>query len=173
MSDFRQLSDRVLASPQIMPSDLGVAASMGVTLVINNRPDGEAPDQPAGADIEQAARAVGLDYLAIPIGQAGFALPQVQAMQSALATRTAGCWPFAGQEHARPSCGRWRKRIQAYRPKPLPKLPAQRGMMSARSCRCCKRSPSSRRTDLAALLAVIERRRTIAEQRFIHIAGAA
>lgn len=86
MSDFRQLSDRVLASPQIMPSDLGVAASMGVTLVINNRPDGEAPDQPAGADIEQAARAVGLDYLAIPIGQAGFALPQVQAMQNALAT---------------------------------------------------------------------------------------
>lgn len=86
MSDFRQLSDRVLASPQIMPSDLGVAANMGVTLVINNRPDGEAPDQPAGADIEQAARAVGLDYLAIPIGQAGFALPQVQAIQSALAT---------------------------------------------------------------------------------------
>lgn len=86
MSDFRQLSDRVLASPQIMPSDLGVAASMGVTLVINNRPDGEAPDQPAGADIEQAARAAGLDYLAIPIGQAGFALPQVQAMQNALAT---------------------------------------------------------------------------------------
>lgn len=85
MSDFRQLSDTVLASPQIMPSDLGAAASMGVTLVINNRPDGEAPDQPAGADIEQAARTAGLDYLAIPIGQAGFALPQVQAMQHALA----------------------------------------------------------------------------------------
>ncbi len=108
MSDFRQLSDTVLASPQIMPYDLGVAASMGVTLVINNRPDGEAPDQPAGADIEQAARAAGLDYLAIPIGQAGFALPQVQAMQHALAaadgkvlafcrsgTRSAFLWALA------------------------------------------------------------------------------
>lgn len=86
MSDFRQLSDQVLASPQITPSNLAEAARLGVTLVINNRPDGEAPDQPAGADIEQAARAAGLDYLAIPIGHAGFALPQVEAMQHALAT---------------------------------------------------------------------------------------
>ena len=86
MSDFRQLSDQVLASPQITPGNLAEAARLGVTLVINNRPDGEAPDQPAGADIEQAARAAGLDYLAIPIGQAGFALPQVEAMQHALAS---------------------------------------------------------------------------------------
>ena len=86
MSDFRQLSDQVLASPQITPGNLAEAARLGVTLVINNRPDGEAEGQPAGADIEQAARAAGLDYLAIPIGQAGFALPQVEAMQHALAT---------------------------------------------------------------------------------------
>ncbi|MXO91242.1 TIGR01244 family phosphatase [Altererythrobacter aquaemixtae] len=83
MSDFRRLSSSVLASPQISTDDIDAAKKMGVTLIINNRPDGEAPDQPEGALIEQAARAAGLDYLAIPIGQAGFGKEQIAAMADA------------------------------------------------------------------------------------------
>ena len=85
MSDFRQLSDSMLASPQIQLADIPQAVAAGVTLVINNRPDGEAPDEPQGAEIEAAVRAAGMDYLAIPIGHSGFSEPQVEAMQNALA----------------------------------------------------------------------------------------
>lgn len=84
MSEFRVLSSTMLASPQIRPADIEAAASEGVTLVINNRPDGEAPDEPQGSEIEAAARAAGMDYVAIPIGHSGFSEPQVEAMQRAL-----------------------------------------------------------------------------------------
>ena len=85
MSEFRKLSDDFYASPQITPREVSEAAAMGIAMVINNRPDGEAPDQPAGADIEAATRAAGMDYLAIPIGSAGFSEPQVEKLQEALA----------------------------------------------------------------------------------------
>jgi len=85
MSDFRRLDETVFASPQIGTDDIAEAQAQGVTLVINNRPDGEADDQPAGAEIEAAAREAGLDYTAIPIGGSGFGEPQVQAMAEALA----------------------------------------------------------------------------------------
>jgi uncharacterized protein (TIGR01244 family) len=84
MSDFRRLSDCVLASPQIGVSDLAEAKALGVTLVLNNRPEGEAEDQTPGSEIEAAARAAGLDYAAIPITHAGFSEPQVAAMADAL-----------------------------------------------------------------------------------------
>ena len=86
MSEFRKLSDTFYASPQITPQEVSEAAAMGVTLVVNNRPDGEAPDEPQGAQIEAAARAAGMDYLAIPITPGGFGEAQVEQMQQALAS---------------------------------------------------------------------------------------
>lgn len=85
MSDFRQLSETFLASPQITVGDVAEAAERGVTLIVNNRPDGEAPDQTPGAEIEAAAKAAGLDYIAIPVSSAGFSEPQVQALREAVA----------------------------------------------------------------------------------------
>ena len=85
MSDFRRLTDTMIASPQIAVADLIEAKDLGVTLVVNNRPEGEAEDQTPGPEIEAAARAAGLDYRAIPITPSGFGEPQVAAMAEALA----------------------------------------------------------------------------------------
>lgn len=82
---FRRLSDSVLASPQISLADLDEAKALGVGLIINNRPEGESDDQVPGAEIEAAARALGMDYVAIPVTHAGFSGPQVEAMAAALA----------------------------------------------------------------------------------------
>ncbi|MBD2843395.1 TIGR01244 family sulfur transferase [Erythrobacter rubeus] len=84
MSEFRQLTDSVLASPQISVEDVGAAKDAGVTLIVNNRPDGEEPSAPQSDEIEAAARAAGIDYAAIPIGHAGFSEPQIDQMIDAL-----------------------------------------------------------------------------------------
>lgn len=86
MSEFRKLTEDFYASPQIAAGDIPAAAALGITLVVNNRPDGEAPDEPQGAEIEAAARAAGLDYVAIPVSGAGFSQPQVERLKEAIAT---------------------------------------------------------------------------------------
>lgn len=69
---MRALSPNVLVSGQIVPDDLAQIRASGVTLVVNNRPDGESPDQPAGDFIARAAQDQGVAYAAIPIaGQLG------------------------------------------------------------------------------------------------------
>jgi uncharacterized protein (TIGR01244 family) len=82
---FRRLSKTVLASPQISLADLPQAKDQGVSLIINNRPEGESDDQVPGAEVERAATALGLEYIAIPVTHAGFSGPQVEAMAKALA----------------------------------------------------------------------------------------
>lgn len=84
MSAFRQLSDTMFASPQITPADVETAKAEGIALIVNNRPEGESDDQTPGPDIEAAAKAAGIDYLAIPIGQSGFSEPQVSALNEAI-----------------------------------------------------------------------------------------
>ncbi len=87
---FRTLSDRVRVSPQITPADVAMAATIGVTAIINNRPDDEEPGQISGATIAEAARAAGLTYTAIPVTHAGFSQPQLTAMAGALAEAKGG-----------------------------------------------------------------------------------
>lgn len=83
---FRQLSDRIFASPQITTAEVAQAAAQGIGLIVNNRPEDESDDQTPGAEIEAAARAAGLDYVAIPVTHAGFSQAQVKAMSAALAS---------------------------------------------------------------------------------------
>ncbi len=67
MPHFREVTPNFAVSPQIATEDVAQAKQSGFTLVINNRPDGESPDQPTGSDIEAAARSAGLDYLFVPV----------------------------------------------------------------------------------------------------------
>ena len=58
--DIRKINDRISVSPQIAAEDIEAIKAAGFTAVVNNRPDGEAPDQPDSAEIEAAAKAAGL-----------------------------------------------------------------------------------------------------------------
>jgi uncharacterized protein (TIGR01244 family) len=80
---IRQLDDRTLVSGQIAPDEVAGLASHGVTVLVNNRPDGEEPGQPLAADIEAAAEAAGIAYRFVPIIR-GIGPADVEAMQAAL-----------------------------------------------------------------------------------------
>lgn len=82
--DIRKINDRVSVSGQILPSDIETIKQAGFVSIINNRPDGEAPDQPAGADIAAAAKAAGLGYYEIPMGREGVTPDMVAATRAAM-----------------------------------------------------------------------------------------
>jgi len=54
-------------SDQLTEQDLGIAAAQGFKSIINNRPDGEAEDQPRSQDLAAAAERLGLAYRHIPV----------------------------------------------------------------------------------------------------------
>ncbi|MDP9104294.1 MAG: TIGR01244 family sulfur transferase [Pseudomonadota bacterium] len=67
MADIRTVTPDFAVAPQIEPADMSEAKARGFTLVINNRPDGEAPGQPDSAEMQTAAEAEGLSYLHVPV----------------------------------------------------------------------------------------------------------
>ena len=114
MTDIRALNDRVAVAPQIHADDLPAIAAAGYVAVINNRPDGEEPGQPAGAAIRAAAEAAGLSYHEVPVGQMGIGPAQLDAMTAALAqadgpvlaycrsgTRSCNLWALAAARAGR------------------------------------------------------------------------
>lgn len=83
--DIKTINEKVSVSPQISPNDLPALKEAGFTTIINNRPDGEAPDQPAGALIEEEAKKLGLTYIAIPMGRDGVSPDMIEATRNAMA----------------------------------------------------------------------------------------
>ena len=81
---FRTIDTHFLAAPQISVDDVAAAATLGVKLIVNNRPDGEEPGAPQGEDIAAAAAAHGIAYVAIPVTHAGFSHPQIDALAAAM-----------------------------------------------------------------------------------------
>ena len=81
----RQTTARLLVSPQITTADVAEAAHQKIRSIINNRPDGEAPDQPTSAQIEAAAAEFGLAYRYIPVAPGQFSDADITAFASALA----------------------------------------------------------------------------------------
>lgn len=63
---MKRLTDRLTVSGQVRPEDVAGLKGAGVTWLINNRPDGEEPGQPASADVRAAAEAAGLGYAEAP-----------------------------------------------------------------------------------------------------------
>jgi uncharacterized protein (TIGR01244 family) len=79
----RQLDDKTLINGQISPEDIDALKALGVTLIVNNRPDGEDVGQPNSDDIEAAAKAAGIDYRHVPIAR-GLGPSDIEAMREAM-----------------------------------------------------------------------------------------
>ena len=82
--DLKRINDHVSVSGQIQPEDVAALKAAGFVAIINNRPEGESPDQPAGAEIEAAAEAIGLAYYAIPLGREGVSAEMVEKTKAVL-----------------------------------------------------------------------------------------
>ncbi|SDA27261.1 TIGR01244 family sulfur transferase [Sphingomonas sp. NFR15] len=111
---IRKMDDSVSVAPQITPEDVADIAAAGFVAIVNNRPDGEDPGQPEGAAVRAAAEAAGLAYTEIPVTQAGFSHPQIDAMVQALeeaggpvlafcrsGTRSCNLWALAQAKQGR------------------------------------------------------------------------
>lgn len=84
MNRFKRLNSEIAVSPQLSVEDVKEAARQGFRYIINNRPDGESPNQPAGSVIEAAAKEEGLGYIAIPVRAGGLDEKAVIAMAETL-----------------------------------------------------------------------------------------
>lgn len=111
---IRKIDDSVSVAPQIAPEDVADIAAAGFVAIVNNRPDGEDAGQPEGAAVRAAAEAAGLAYTEIPVTQAGFSHPQIDAMVQALdsaggpvlafcrsGTRSCNLWALAQAKQGR------------------------------------------------------------------------
>src|SRR5258708_29634987 len=65
------VTEKLAVSPQPKLSDFQEFKRQGFTTIVNNRPDGEDPNQLGAAAEEAAARAAGLGYVHIPVTSTG------------------------------------------------------------------------------------------------------
>ncbi|HEU0283711.1 MAG TPA: TIGR01244 family sulfur transferase [Sphingomicrobium sp.] len=111
---MRELDDKVLVSGQIRPGDIAALREQGITMILNNRPDGEEPDQPLGVEIEDAAAAAGIEYRSVPIIR-GIGPADAEAMRDAISssrgkvlafcrsgTRSSLAWALAKSDEGMP-----------------------------------------------------------------------
>jgi uncharacterized protein (TIGR01244 family) len=87
MQKFRQVADDFWVAPQLEPGDFTAARALGIRTVINNRPDGEAPDQLPDEDAEHAANEAGLDYVYVPVPSGGIMPDHMAAFRRAVDRR--------------------------------------------------------------------------------------
>lgn len=80
---IRELDSGVLVSGQIAPHEVAGLVQQGVTVLVNNRPDGEEAGQPQAVEIQDAAAAAGIAYHFVPIIR-GIGPADVETMQQAL-----------------------------------------------------------------------------------------
>lgn len=76
--EIKALSSDLSVAPQISPQDVSAIAAEGFRTLINNRPNGESPDQTDSEVIAQASQTEGLSYLFQPVVSGGFTLKDVE-----------------------------------------------------------------------------------------------
>lgn len=79
----RLLDEKTLVGGQIAPGDVTTLQDLGVTLIVNNRPDGEDVGQPESDEIEAAAKEAGIEYRHVPIAR-GMGPSDIEAMRDAI-----------------------------------------------------------------------------------------
>ncbi len=110
--DIKTIAPDISVSAQLTPQDVGVAASQGFKALIINRPDGEASDQPARAEMEEAARRAGMAVRYVPVVSGKLTASDVEAFDRAMhelpapalaycrtGTRSATLWALSQAGH--------------------------------------------------------------------------
>ncbi|RUO75247.1 bifunctional protein tyrosine phosphatase family protein/NAD(P)/FAD-dependent oxidoreductase [Idiomarina seosinensis] len=82
--DIQKLTPEFSVSPQISVDDVSVAASMGFTTIICNRPDNESDDQVNSDAIQQAAESNGLNFIHLPVISGKITDADVQQFKAAI-----------------------------------------------------------------------------------------
>ena len=105
---FRQVGKDFFVAPQLVAADFAIAQAAGIRTLINNRPDGEAPDQLSDAEARELAAANGLAYAFVPVVSGRMGPDEVAAFKAAIdghagphlaycrsGTRSCHMWAFA------------------------------------------------------------------------------
>jgi len=113
--ELKRINDDISVAGQIRPEDIPAIKAAGFVAIVNNRPDGEAPDQPAAEDMRKAAEAAGLAYHFIPLGRDGVSPDMVARTREALesapgpvlcycrtGTRSTTLWALSEAGHKQP-----------------------------------------------------------------------
>lgn len=79
------LTEKLSVSAQVELADIPALAAQGFRSLINNRPDGEADDQPPSATLAAAAQRAGLTYRHVPVVSGQLQEAQIDAFAAALA----------------------------------------------------------------------------------------
>lgn len=110
-----KLTPFLSVSPQLKESDMGILAAQGYRAVVNNRPDGEADDQPSAYTLKAAAERQGLAYRHIPVVSGRVSDEDVAAFADAMGeldgpvvafcrsgTRSTSLWALSEAHHLAP-----------------------------------------------------------------------
>lgn len=81
---FRQVAGDFFVAPQLFPADFAAARAAGIRTVINNRPNGEAPDQITDQQARELAVAAGLGYAFVPVVSGQIGPEEVAAFAAAI-----------------------------------------------------------------------------------------
>jgi len=112
---LKPLADALSVTPQICVEDVPKLAQLGFRSVIGNRPEGEAPDQPAWEELAAEASRHGLQARQIPVVASRIRDADVSAFERALqempkpiaafcrtGTRSAMLWALANPDRLSP-----------------------------------------------------------------------
>lgn len=81
---MKQVTEKLWISPQPTAADFAQAKAKGITRIINNRSDGEDPDQPTAKESAAKATKLGLSYAHISVAPGKLSAEKVRAFQKAL-----------------------------------------------------------------------------------------
>ncbi|MGF1527189.1 MAG: TIGR01244 family sulfur transferase [Candidatus Competibacterales bacterium] len=116
MDTLKALTPFLSVAPQLNPTEMGALAARGFQTVINNRPDGEADDQPTHAALQEAAQRHGLAYHHLPVVSGQITDADVAAFDALLqqvkgpavafcrsGSRSTSLWALASAERLSPA----------------------------------------------------------------------
>lgn len=84
-SPLKQLDSGYFVAGQLTPADVPALKAQGVQVIVDMRPDGEAPDQPTSAQMQQVAQQHGMAFFYIPVQHGAISAESVGLLQQVIA----------------------------------------------------------------------------------------